>query len=123
MAGVDAGSALGLRGRLQDPAGVFRKLIQNLTVREYCLYRAICLELDGLAEEIDLEGRRGGDFLCLATAMRDRRLLVEWLRDLHFPPSSHYGTSGITEEVEDLLLAGSDSEDGRESGADSGPEG
>lgn len=89
---------------------MFRKLIQDLTVREYCLYRAICLELDGLAEEIDLEGRSGGDFLSLATAMRDRRFLVEWLREFHFPPSCHYGTSGITEEQEDLLLAGADPE-------------
>ncbi len=84
---------------------MIRKLIQDLTARDFCLYRAICLELDELAEEIDLEGLAGGDFLSLATAMRDRRLLVEWLRDLHLPPSSKYGRRGISEVMEERLLS------------------
>ncbi len=84
---------------------MIRKLIQDLTARDFCLYRAICLELDELAEEIDLEGLAGGDFLSLSTAMRDRRLLVEWLRDLHLPPSANYGRRGITEVMEERLLS------------------
>ena len=85
---------------------MIRKRIQELTAREFCLYRAICLELDELAEEIDLEGLPGGDFVGLAAAMRDRRLLVEWLRDLQLPPSSHYGHRGISAAMEDQLLSG-----------------
>jgi hypothetical protein len=37
--------------------------------------------------------------------MRDRRLLVEWLRDLLLPPSSQYTDGGISEEAEEELLA------------------
>jgi hypothetical protein len=36
--------------------------------------------------------------------MRDRRLLVEWLLDLHLPPSSDYSDSGLTPEMEQQLL-------------------
>lgn len=82
-----------------------RKLIQDLTAREFCLYRAICLELDELAEEIDAAGLAGGDFLTLATAMRDRRFLVDWLRELHLPPSSMFGHRGISEAMEEQLLS------------------
>ncbi|MFM8526445.1 MAG: hypothetical protein ACKOCM_12635 [Cyanobacteriota bacterium] len=81
-----------------------RKLIQDLTAREFCLYRAICLELDALAEDIEAVRPGGEDFPTLATAMRDRRLLVEWLRDLHLPPSSMYGHHGISEALEEQLL-------------------
>lgn len=84
--------------------GVIRKRIQDLSAREFCLYRAICLELDELAEEIDLEALTDRDLLALAAAMRDRRLLVEWLRDLHLPPSSLYCHRGISEPMEELLL-------------------
>jgi len=31
--------------------------------------------------------------------------LVEWLRDLRYPPSSLYSDHGISEEVEEQLLA------------------
>jgi hypothetical protein len=41
--------------------------------------------------------------------MRDRRLLVEWLRELGYPPSSDLSYSGITPELEEQLIThGSD---------------
>ncbi|CAK6697840.1 MULTISPECIES: hypothetical protein [unclassified Synechococcus] len=39
--------------------------------------------------------------------MQDRRLLVEWLRELGFPPASAYNDCGITKAVEDVLMRGS----------------
>lgn len=82
-----------------------RKTIANLTLREYCLYRAICTELENLQHAILFEAVVHADFESLATAMRDRRLLIEWLRALHLPPSADYAETGLTVEVEDELLA------------------
>jgi hypothetical protein len=81
-----------------------RQRIGDLNLRDFCLYRAICLELEALDETIQLQGLLGNDFLELSTAMRDRRLLVEWLRDLRLPPSSDYSDSGITPEMETQFL-------------------
>jgi hypothetical protein len=81
-----------------------RQRIGDLNLRDFCLYRAICLELEALDETIQLQGLLGNDFLELSTAMRDRRLLVEWLLDLHLPPSSDYSDSGLTPEMEQQLL-------------------
>jgi hypothetical protein len=81
-----------------------RQRIGDLSLRDYCLYRAICLELEALDETIQLQGLLGNDFLELSTAMRDRRLLVEWLLGLRLPPSSDYSDSGITPEMEQQLL-------------------
>ena len=82
-----------------------RRHLAELSLRDFCLYRAICIELDDLQESIQLDGLLGRDFLALSVAMRDRRLLVEWLRDLRFPPSSIYSEHGISEEVEEQLLS------------------
>jgi hypothetical protein len=82
-----------------------RQQISDLSLRDYCLYRAICIELEDLEETIHMEGTMGRDFLEISAAMRDRRLLVEWLRDLHYPPSCDFTENGISEEVEDQLLA------------------
>ncbi|MEN9768361.1 MAG: hypothetical protein RLZZ32_2321 [Cyanobacteriota bacterium] len=82
-----------------------RRRLSELSLRDFCLYRAICLELDDLQETIQFDGLLGRDFLALSVAMRDRRLLVEWLRDLRYPPSSFYSDHGISEEVEEQLLA------------------
>ena len=82
-----------------------RQRLAALSLRDYSLYRAICIELEDLQETIQLEGLLGRDFLALSVAMRDRRLLVEWLRDLRFPPSSQYTDGGISEEGEEELLA------------------
>jgi hypothetical protein len=46
------------------------------------------------------------DLEALAMAMRDRRLLIEWLRELYFPPSSDFADTGLTEEIEEQLLTG-----------------
>lgn len=82
-----------------------RRRLSELSLRDFCLYRAICIELDDLQETIQCDGLLGRDFLALSVAMRDRRLLVEWLRDLRFPPSSLYSDHGISEAVEEQLLA------------------
>ena len=82
-----------------------RRHLAELSLRDFCLYRAICIELDDLQEAIQFDGLLGRDFLALSVAMRDRRLLVEWLRDLRFPPSSLYSDHGISEAVEEQLLA------------------
>ena len=82
-----------------------RQRLGDLNLRDFCLYRAICLELEALEETIELQGLLGRDFLELSVAMRDRRLLVEWLRELRLPPSSDYSDNGITPELEEQLLA------------------
>jgi hypothetical protein len=84
--------------------GARRYTLRELSTRDYCLYRVICLELEHLQHEINIEGKIGLDLSALSTAIQDRRLLVEWLRELRFPPASLYNDCGITEAVEDLLL-------------------
>jgi len=84
--------------------GARRYTLRDLSSRDFCLYRVICMELDNLEQEIKSEGEVGLDLQALSTAIQDRRLLVEWLRELHFPPASLYNDCGITEAVEELLL-------------------
>ena len=84
--------------------GARRTNLRELSTRDYCLYRVICMELENLEHEIKIEGKIGLDLSSLSTAIQDRRLLVEWLRELRFPPSSLYNDCGITEAVEELLL-------------------
>ena len=81
-----------------------RYSLRELSPKDYSLYRVICMELESLQREILIEGMVGTDLVALATAMQDRRLLVEWLRELQYPPASRYNDCGITEEVEDELL-------------------
>jgi len=78
--------------------------LPDLSPKDYSLYRVICMELESLQREILIEGMVGTDLVALATAMQDRRLLVEWLRELQYPPASRYNDCGITEDVEDELL-------------------
>ena len=78
--------------------------IRELTAKEYCLYRVICGELYDLQREINCEESLGRDLVSLSTAMEDRRLLVEWLRELRLPPASLYCDCNLTEAVEDELL-------------------
>ncbi|UPM51211.1 MULTISPECIES: hypothetical protein [unclassified Synechococcus] len=82
-----------------------RSKISELTLRDYALYRAICSELEALEDTIQVAGEIGRDFLELAVAMRDRRLLIEWLRELNLPPSSEYTYGGITPDLEEQLLS------------------
>lgn len=81
-----------------------RYSLRDLSPKDYSLYRVICVELESLENEIAIEAGLGTDLPALSTAMQDRRLLVEWLRDLLFPPASTYNDCGITEEVEERLL-------------------
>ena len=62
------------------------------------------MELENLEQEIQIEGKIGLDLPALSTAFQDRRLLVEWVRELLFPPASLYNDGGINEEVEELIL-------------------
>ncbi|MEY3757268.1 MAG: hypothetical protein RLZZ263_422 [Cyanobacteriota bacterium] len=82
-----------------------RKSIRELSLREYALYRAICNEIEDLQEAILHSANARIDFEDLAGSMRDRRLLVEWLRELDLPPSSDYSDSGLSEEAENQLIA------------------
>jgi hypothetical protein len=82
----------------------YRKMIIQLTDREYALYRAICVELDDLQRSIRREDYGGLDVSTLAVEMRDCRFLVEWLRELSLPPASDFNDCGLTVEIENLIL-------------------
>lgn len=81
-----------------------RQTIQQLSIRDYCLYRAICMELDELHQAILYDGSVNLDLDSLATEIRDRRLLIGWLRELHYPAAAAYTESGPSEAEEDELL-------------------
>ena len=82
-----------------------RRSIAELSLREYSLYRAICNELEDLEQAILYAGVAGTDVEDLASSMLDRRLLVGWLRELEFPPSSDYADTGLTAAIEEQILA------------------
>ena len=82
-----------------------RRSIAELSLREYSLYRAIWNELEDLEQSILYAGVAGTDFEDLASSMMDRRLLVGWLRELEFPPSSDYADTGLTAAVEEQIIA------------------
>jgi hypothetical protein len=82
----------------------YRKTIVQLTDREYALYRAISVELEDLQRSIRREDYGGLDVAELAVAMRDRRFLIEWLRELRLPPASDFNDCGLTVDVEDQIL-------------------
>jgi hypothetical protein len=82
----------------------YRKTIIQLTDRDYALYRAICVELEDLQRSIRREDYGGLDLADLAVAMRDRRFLIEWLRELGLPPASDFNDCGLTVDVEDQIL-------------------
>jgi len=82
----------------------YRKTIVQLTDREYALYRAISVELEELQRSIRREDYGGLDVAELAVAMRDRRFLVEWLRELRLPPASCFNDCGLTVVVEEQIL-------------------
>lgn len=81
--------------------GPRRYRLLDLSVKDYTLYRVICMELDRLQLEIE---SGGADLQDMASAMADRRLLIEWLRDLRLPPASLYTDSGPSEVMEEILL-------------------
>lgn len=83
-----------------------RSQLHELDAKSYALYRVICGALEDLQQEILAGSTTTFDLVPLAAAMQDRRLLVEWLRDLGFPPASAYNDCGITKAVEELLIQG-----------------
>jgi hypothetical protein len=84
-----------------------RSQLGELDPKSYVLYRVICCALEDLQQEILADSAITSALSPLASAMQDRRLLVEWLRDLGFPPASAYNDCGITTDVEDVLMRGS----------------
>ena len=84
-----------------------RSQLRELDARSYALYRVICVALEDLQREILASSAITSDLSPLASAMQDRRLLVEWLRELGFPLASAYNDCGITKAVEDVLMRGS----------------
>ena len=57
--------------------GARRYSLRDLSTRDYCLYRVICMELENLEHEIQIAGTIGLDLPALSTAIQDRRLMVE----------------------------------------------
>ena len=81
-----------------------RRRIADLSDAEHVLFRALCTELEALESDIAAESSEAKpDFCIISTAMRDRRLAVQWLRQLNFPPASHY-SDGPDPEQESLIL-------------------
>lgn len=69
------------------------KRMSELTDEENLLYRALCGELEEIAEFIT----------AIASAQRDRRLAVEWLRHCNLPPAA-VSRDGPSEQEETALL-------------------
>jgi hypothetical protein len=83
---------------------ITRKNLSDLTDSERLIYRALCSELETIAEGIQEEAACANpDFAAIAAAQQDRRLAVEWLRKLNLPPASIY-CDGPTEAEEGRLL-------------------
>jgi hypothetical protein len=76
------------------------------------LYRAISNELEDLCSSISEEASLGHDLQAIAAAMADRRHLIGWLRQLGLPPASALNDTGLTPEVEQILLLGASDEEG-----------
>jgi hypothetical protein len=83
---------------------ITRKRLVDLTDSENLIYRALCSELETIAEGIQEEaGCPSPDFAAIAAAHEDRRLAIEWLQKLGLPAASAY-CSGPTESEEVQLL-------------------
>jgi hypothetical protein len=82
-----------------------RRQLSELHSRDFSLYRAICRELEELQQVIRHKEIEYSDFQEMAVAMMDRRFLIEWLRELRLPAASAYSDCGLTEDVEEQLLA------------------
>lgn len=85
-----------------------RKQLMDLDDREALLFRALASEWEQLSEDIAAEASvEKVDFRALAAANRDRRLVVELLRQFNLPPLSCY-CSGPDEATENLLMREAD---------------
>ncbi len=83
---------------------LLRKRLNDLTDEESLLYRALCAELESIAEAIGAEAAcLRPDLSAIAAAHRDRRLAVQWLRQFNLPPAAVI-FDGPSEREEDLLL-------------------
>ncbi len=81
-----------------------RKRLLDLDDHEALLLRALASEWEQLAEDLAKEASVDKvDFTALETAARDRRLVVELLRQFNLPPLSCY-CNGPDEITENLLL-------------------
>lgn len=83
---------------------LLRKRLAELTDEENLLYRALCGELEEIADTIAEEGSCSKpDLMAIAAAQRDRRLAVQWLRHFNLPPAAVF-CDGPNEIEEELLL-------------------
>lgn len=83
---------------------LLRKTLIDLSDHETILFRALAAEWEQLAEDMSNEANaRNVDFLALASATRDRRLLIELLRQYNLPPLASY-CAGPDEDGEELIL-------------------
>lgn len=83
---------------------LLRKRLNDLTDEESLLYRALCAELEGIAETIGTEAAcLRPDLSAIAAAHRDRRFAVQWLRQFNLPPAAVI-CDGPSEREEELLL-------------------
>jgi len=83
---------------------LLRKRLADLTDEENVIYRALCGELEQIAEAIAAEAVCSKpDLSAIAAAQRDRRLAVQWLRRFNLPPAG-VSCDGPSEQEEELLL-------------------
>lgn len=83
---------------------LLRKRLSELTDEENLLYRALCGELEEIAEAIAAEAIcPKPDLSAIAAAQRDRRLAVQWLRHFNLPPAA-VACDGPSEQEEEQLL-------------------
>ncbi len=83
---------------------LLRKRLADLTEEENLLYRALCGELEEIAQSLaDEAACPKPDLMAIAAAQRDRRLAVQWLRRFHLPPAAVF-SDGPSEQEEELLL-------------------
>jgi hypothetical protein len=83
---------------------LLRKRLIDLNDHETIMFRALAAEWEQLTEDICQETHvRVPDFLALTSATRDRRLVIELLRQHCLPPLASY-CCGPDEYGEDLIL-------------------
>lgn len=81
-----------------------RKSLIGLDDYETILFRALASEWEQLTEDISTEaGVPNVDFLALSSATRDRRLLIELLRQFNLPPLAAYCAGPDADGEENIL--------------------
>ena len=79
-----------------------RKTLLELDEPEMVIFRALVVELETLTDSIQVEAlARCPDLVALAVANRDRRYVIQWLRNLNLPSMADYcdGPDLVDEEL------------------------